>query len=437
VVAASDLKVRVCQAIDRNRGKVAELVEDVFQHPELGFKESRTQDVVCREFDRLGIAYQSGLALTGVKGTLGSACRRAVAILAEMDALPVGEGGVAAHLCGHHAQVGMLVGAAIGLSEAQVLEDLGGRVVFMAVPAEEQVDLESRLTLRDSGQIEFLSGKQELIRLGAFDDVDAVLSAHGGSGAQKQAFQMGVSTNGHITLIAEFLGRAAHAATPHLGANALKAASLSLAAIDAQRELYAEDGYVRINSILSSGGSALNIVPAEVRVQTSIRAASVEALQSASANVRRAFRAGGLGLQCALRMTTIPGYLPLIQSEPLTRVFRLNAEALVGPDQVGESRHTAATTDLGDVSQLLPTCHPECGGSRSTPHAVDFRVLDIDQGVLNPAKAMALSVIDLLENEGSLLDAVRTSFRPRFSKAGYLEWMRSLAQRQEFEFDDA
>src|SRR5829696_1516184 len=182
---ANELKARVCEAIDRHRDRIAQLTGDILQHPELGYKEHRTADLVARTFRELGLPHETGLALTGVKASLPSGSGGpSVSVMGELDALPVpghphyDPTTGAAHACGHHAQIGMMLATAIGFVEAGVMPDLDGRMVFMAVPAEESVEVEWRLGLRDEGKIEFLGGKQELIKLGAFDDVDVAMIVH-------------------------------------------------------------------------------------------------------------------------------------------------------------------------------------------------------------------------------------------------------------------
>jgi len=188
-VASKDaLKAAVCRAIDARRDEIVALAEAIRVAPELGFKESRTSGLVAERFRALEIPHEQGLALTGVKGRLkgggsagGNGRRPSVALMGELDAFlcrehpdAVPDTG-AVHACGHHAQVAAMLGAALGLVGSDALAHLAGDVVLMAVPAEEYVEIEERLRMREAGQIEFLVGKTELLRLGAFDDVEATL----------------------------------------------------------------------------------------------------------------------------------------------------------------------------------------------------------------------------------------------------------------------
>src|SRR5579859_7191949 len=179
------LKAALAGVLDRNREELTRFGEDIFDHAELGFREERTATLVADRLRGLGLAPQAGLARTGVKARLkGSRTGPTVCVLAELDGLPIPEhpradstSGVV-HACGHNAQLTHLLGVATALIESDAMSDLAGDVVFFAVPAEEYVDLEWRSEQARAGKIEFLGGKPELLRLGAFDDVDLAMMIH-------------------------------------------------------------------------------------------------------------------------------------------------------------------------------------------------------------------------------------------------------------------
>src|SRR6266849_4206939 len=162
----NDLKARVCAAIEGRRDELTAFAQAVAEQPELGFFEVETSRRFAGALDDAGVAYESGLALTGVRAVLaGGGPGPTVAVLGALDAPPVrGHPQAdpvtgAAHACGHNAQLAMVLGVARGLLESGALDELSGRVVVMAVPAEEYVELERRLELRRAGRIEFLGGK--------------------------------------------------------------------------------------------------------------------------------------------------------------------------------------------------------------------------------------------------------------------------------------
>ena len=143
-------------------------------------------------------------------------------------------------------------------------------MALLAVPAEEYIEIEYRDELRRDGKLEFLGGKPELIRLGEMDDVDMALMCHTTSEASEKQLCISGTNNGTLAKKIRFLGRAAHAGgAPHLGVNALNAASLALMAIHANRETFQERDTIRVHPIITKGGEAVSAVPADVRMETS------------------------------------------------------------------------------------------------------------------------------------------------------------------------
>ena len=436
-----DLKARALARIDAHRDMIAELVRRIYAEPEIGYREHQTAAIVQETFDRVGVPYRHGLAVTGVKGDLrgGAGPGPTVAIMGELDALIVPDHIDAhperktAHACGHNGQIGSMVGATIGLQAEGVLEALSGRVTPMAVPAEECIDIEGRLGLKGEGKIEFIVGKAELIRLGAFDDVDMAMIVHTASDVSGGRFGISQSNNGAIIKQVQYLGRAAHAGgAPHRGINALRAAMLALAAIDAQRETFRDEDTVRVHPIITEGGRAASIIPADVRMETFVRAKTVEAIQDANMKVDRALRAGAIAMGAKVRITTVPGYMPMTQDQELVRVFKANAARLVGDDQVVMTGHRTGSTDVGDMSLLMPIVHPHAAGAVGTGHGADYKIVDFDNAVINAAKAMAMSTIDLLYDGATEAKRVKEAFQPRFTKDEYLQFVRSLAYEREY-----
>jgi amidohydrolase len=435
-----DLKARALARIDAHRDEIVGLAQRIYADPEIGYQEWHTSRLVQETFDRLGVPYQSGIGLTGVKGELrGGGPGPTVAVLGELDALIVPDHIDAhperqtAHACGHNAQIAAMIGATIGLQAEGVLAALSGRVTPMAVPAEECIGIEERLRLRREGVIEFIVGKAELIRLGAFDDVDMAMMVHTTSVPAEGRFGFAQSNNGAIIKQIQFLGRAAHAGgAPHRGINALRAAMLALAGIDAQRETFRDDDTVRVHPIITQGGRSASIIPADVRMETFVRARTVEAIEDANMKVDRAIRGGAIALGATARITTVPGYMPMTQDRNLVRLFKANVTALVGADNIGTIGHRTGSTDMGDVSLIMPAVHPYVGGAVGTGHGADYKVVDFDNAVLNAAKGMAMTVIDLLTDGAAEAKRVKAEFTPRFSKQAYLDFTRKLAYEREY-----
>ena len=262
-----ELKSKAQAAIESRRDWLIDIARSVLDTPEPGFQEVKTSALVSEKLGELGIA------LTGIKGYVrGGWPGPTVALIGELDSLRVpGHPHAdpetdAAHACGHHAQLGMMLGAAVALTAPEVSESLAGNVVLIAVPAEEFIDVEYRWELHNAGKLGLMAGKQEFIRLGAFDDVDMAMMVHTSGSSEDGKFAVGGTSNGHLVKFVNFLGNAAHAGgAPHQGINALQASMVALNALNAQRETLRNEDAVRLHGILTRGGAAANAVPADVR----------------------------------------------------------------------------------------------------------------------------------------------------------------------------
>src|SRR5439155_614577 len=147
------------------------------------------------------------------------------------------------------------------------------------------------------GKLEFLGGKPELLRLGHFDDVDLAMMIHTTARPEDGKAGVSASNNGCIVKTVRYVGRAAHAGgAPWLGVNALYAAQIALAAINAIRETFRDEDTIRVHPIITHGGSQVNVIPGEVRLETYVRGRTVEAILDANVKVDRALRAGALAL---------------------------------------------------------------------------------------------------------------------------------------------
>ena len=407
MAAIETLKAAALAAIDGRRRWLIEAAETILRHPEPGFQEFKTSRLVAERLSDLGVEHETDIALTGIKGRIGGGRPGpTVAIIGEMDCLWVpghpyaNTETAAAHACGHHCQPASMLGAAVGLLAPEVEAELAGGVSLMALPAEEFIDVEQRWRLREEGKLGLLSGKQEFIRLGAFDDVDMAMMVHTSASSAAGKFSIGGTSNGHLVKYVNFIGRAAHAGSlPHRGVNALQAAMIALNALNAQRETLKNEDVVRLHGIITSGGDAANSVPADVRYEGRVRGRTPEAVEDGSEKMDRCLRAGALALGAKVRIVTIPGYLPIRHDRTMSSLFEANAERLVGKGGIVRhpwDRVRGGSTDMGDLSQIMPVIHPYSGGATGMGHAANYVVADYDQAVILPAKVMAMTAIDLL-----------------------------------------
>lgn len=427
---------RILEIIDLHAEELYDFADDIFRHAEPGFAEWETSRKMKEAFALLDLPIEEGLALTGVKGVLsGKEEGPTLALIGELDGIrcpshpSVNPENNISHACGHHAQLTALFGAAIALSSPEVKEKLAGKAVFFAVPAEECAGPSEREHLRREGKIEFVSGgKSELVRIGAFDGIDAALTTHVHMADCSKDLLLGnVASNGFLTKRIEIKGKAAHAAlAPHAGINALNAASLGMSALGMLRETFEEKDYVRIHPIIVEGGQAINVVPDRVVLETQVRGATIEAIEKASEKTDRAFAGGAYAIGAKAEIKNYAGYLPVMAREAdavLDEAAKLLSKEITIA-HISSSQHNTASTDVGDLTHLMPVLNFTHGGTKGALHSADFEVVDREKAYLLPAKMMALTAYRLLKDGGAELQNIIDEFKPYFTKEEYIEYMR-------------
>jgi amidohydrolase len=424
-----NLKARAFEAIDKRADDLERFVRDIGKHAEVGFFETRTAAEVVKFLRGLNLPVEEGFALTGVEALLDT--RKAgpkVAVLGELDSVVCFDAPDAnpetgaAHQCGHHVQLGVMLATAVGLASSGVAPELAGKVVFMGVPAEEYIQIERRLKLKEDGKIHFIGGKAELIRLGRFDDVDMTMMIHASSNRPKPSVDLGKTSNGFVGLTVRYIGRQAHAAaSPDQGINALNAAVLGISAVNALRETFRDADHVRVHFIITKGGDLVNCVPDDVRLEAYVRASSVPVIEETLARVVRAFRAGGDAVGAKTECKVLPGMFPLAGCPDLYELFYKNSGPFVAKEDFFDGGHMSGSTDMGDISQIMPAIHPLTGGMDGVLHAAEARVTDYDAAVVVPGKAMAATVIDLLSDGAATAKKILSTFKPNLTREEYLK----------------
>jgi amidohydrolase len=435
------LQRQVCEAIERRGEALIEMGETIRHQPELGFKEFKTAALVAKMFEAVRVPHRTGLAITGVKAELkGAKPGPTLALIGELDALVVSVHPLAdpstgaAHACGHNAQVTAVVGATMALVDTGAMQHLAGRIVPFAVPAEEYGDIAWRLEQVGAGQLEFLGGKPELIRHGHFDDIDMSLLIHTSSRAEDKSAGTAVSNNGCVVKTVRYIGRAAHAgSSPHLGVNALYAANLALSAINALRETFQERDTIRVHPVITQGGRQVNVIPGEVHLETYVRGKSVQAIMDANTKVDRALRAGALAMGAQVEITTLPGYMPLTNNPALGQVFRRSAEALVGADRYVTQGHRTGSTDMGDVSQIMPAVQGYMSGASGAGHGADYMITDPRFAYLAQAQVLAMTAIDLLYGDADVAQDILRDYKAPMTRAEYLAFQRGINKTECFD----
>ena len=423
------IKQKVCEAIAAHRADIEAIANAILAEPELGFKEVKTAKKVQDALAKLGLEFTTEHGLTGVKARMkGRTSKHTIAMLAELDAIvcrnhknadPVTG---AAHCCGHNIQIANMIAVAYGLRE--VMDELDGDVVLFAVPAEEYVEIDWRNAQRDANRLKYLGGKQQLIAEGAFDDIDMAMQMHVAAGSE---FNLGASSNGFIGKLIEYHGRPAHAAfAPEEGINALNAAMMGVMGVNAIRETFRDQDHVRFHPIINTGGDLVNVIPDYVKMESYVRASNIEAMARYNKAVDRALKAGGdaLGAKCDIQ--NLPGYLPLRPDQAFRDLLRENAVDLFGEDQVTLGEHSAGSTDMGDVSHLMPVVHPWVGCVNGVLHGADYALRDGEVAYTKTPQVLALTIVDLLAEGAEKAEAICQAFKPQLDRDSYVKFMDEI-----------
>lgn len=429
-----ELKDLACQIIDEHRDQIMDLGDSVFAEPETGWKEFKTAGKIKKVFESLGYPTASEQCITGVIAQVkGKEKKLKVSVMGELDALGVPDSPFAdprtgaAHMCGHHCMMAGLAGVAYALHDRRVAGELSGDVALMAVPAEEFIEMGYRGQLRREGKIKMFGGKQEFIYRGLMDDIDMMVMQHTTptEGEQESPIKanVGGTSNGFVSKEVFYAGKAAHAGgAPHKGVNALNAAKIGLVAIDAQRETFRDEDHIRVHPIITKGGDTVNVVPADVRIETYVRGASVEAILDASQKVNRALRAGGYAVGAETIIDEVPGYLPMEPCRPLQDVMYANLVQLLGAEHVGaDCEHSGGSTDAADVAALMPAVHAYIGGAAGVAHSKDYHIVNKELSYIVAAKALVMTVIDLLADGAALGLEIKKNFKPKMTKQEYID----------------
>jgi amidohydrolase len=379
------LLARVGERVAAVADELLEVSHDIHRHPELGFEEHHAHDVLTAVLERHGLdvtrgAYGLDTAFEATSGTEGPT----VVVCCEYDALP----GIG-HACGHNVIAAAGLGA--GLAAAAVADESGGRVRVLGTPAEE------------GG-----GGKILMADAGAFEGADAALMIHP-AGADLRWMDTLAAT----AFAASFSGLAAHAAAfPERGRNALDAAVLGYVNVAALRQHIAPTD--RVHGIFTKGGDKTNIVPELAEMEWMVRSGRVEDLDPFVERVLACLGAGAAAAGCTMaHHTTMRTYADMVDNQVLLDRFAAHAAALGRP--LADPRLTGTpvtgSTDMGNVSRLVPAIHPVLAVS---PPDVSIHSAAFtghaggpagDAAVVDGARALAATVADLWADPSLLTEA--------------------------------
>jgi len=377
------------ERIERERPALAALARHIHAHPELRFEEHEAARAIGDYLERAGFSVDRGLAgmPTAFRARAGDGSGPRVAVLAEYDALPdIG------HACGHNLIAAAGVGAFVGA--AAVVGRTGGEVVLLGTPAEE------------GG-----GGKIKLIEAGAFEGMSAAMMFH--------PFDRDILAHPWLALATyqfRFAGKASHAAAaPHDGRNALVACMDTFRLIDSQRPRF-RDG-VRVHGIVrDGGGQAANVIPESSSCEIVVRALDDCEHARVRAIVEQCAKAAALASDVTLAFDVHEGYRSMTNNRAMARAFGAHCAALGRTTSETDPTVGTGSTDMGDVSHVVPAIHPLLGivdQGTTTIHQRDFAAAaasdrGVDTAVL-AAKAMARTAMEILV-DGALRERVRAEF---------------------------
>ncbi len=366
-------KSAIIPYIDAHEDEIWEIATYIFQHPETAFNEHIASEYLAKKLLDKGFSVENGIGglQTAFRGTLGEN-KPVIAILAEYDALP-GLG----HACGHNLIAASAIGA--GLALKHINNRPPGQVQIIGTPAEE------------GG-----GGKIKLAEAGIFNSVQAAMMFHPADKNMVNRPSLASSK-----LVIEFYGKASHAAAaPQDGINALDALLLSFNNINAIRQTLAPKD--RIAGIILSGGEACNIIPAYTSAKFSIRSSTARRRDQLIQKVISCAQAGADTIGCQLKTQIYPGYKEIIPNPVLAELFSKNLNALERVVSEPTPDERMGSTDMGDLSHLIPCIHPYLATvpSSVTLHSQGFVDLCLSEAarkaVLDAAKALAMTAWDLL-----------------------------------------
>jgi amidohydrolase len=363
-----EAKRRVVEEVDRRTDLLLDVSHRIHQRPELLFEERFAAETLASALGTGVGAYGLETAFEARTGSAGAT----VAVLCEYDALPgIGHG------CGHNVIAAAGLGA--GLAAAAVAEEVGGRLVVLGTPAEE------------GG-----GGKVLMAEHGAFDGVDAAMMVHPAAADLVEAEVIAI-----CGWRVEYRGRGAHAAAfPERGVNALDAAVLGYTAVAALRQHIAPGE--RVHGVFTKAGEKPNIVPDHTVAEWYVRSPTLQSLQPLKDRVRACLAGGAAAAGCEMTIEPLgPEYSDLRTNRPLAELYRANSATLGRPVPDAADARIVVSTDMGNVSHLVPSIHPMIGIAPDdvSLHSAEFASCAAsaagDRAVLDGARAMAMTVVDL------------------------------------------
>ena len=417
-------------AVEKYTSLILDAERYIWAHPETGYKELKTSAYMEKVFRELGYELVMADGITGFYTVIDTLRPGpTVLVMAELDSIICPEHPEcnpdtgAVHSCGHHAQCAALIGLAAALKEPGIADGFSGRIKLCAVPAEELLEIEYRAKLKAEGKIRFFGGKGEFLARGYFDDVDLAFMIHASN-----AFKTLRGSVGCLAKKVTYKGKSAHAGgSPWNGRNALYAATCGLNAVNALRETFHEEDVIRVHPIITNGGAMVNAIPGATTLESYVRGMSFEAMVRENRKVNRAFTGAALSLETNIEITDYPGYAPLKNAPDMIELTKEAADLII-PERKFEILDTydSGSTDMGDLSCVMPVVHPYAGGAQGTSHGSDYYIADPIAACVDSAKLQLAMLHLLLSDGGARAKEIAANYKAPFTIPEYLEYMDSL-----------
>jgi amidohydrolase len=383
-------KARLGAAVDAAREEILDLSHRIHANPEPAFEEHQAAGWVAETLARHGYDVESpaGSLPTAIRarmaGGLGGDSPR-IGVLAEYDALP-GLG----HGCGHNTMAASGVGAAIAL--ASIAPEISGQIVFLGTPAEERG-----------------SGKQFMLDDGLFDGIDAALLFH------PSDINSGIcALLASIDVEVRFFGLQAHAASdPWMGKNALDALIMLFTSVGLWRQQLRPTA--RVHGIVLEGGTAANIIPDRTAARFMVRSDDQADFERMKARFEQLAQAAAMAADCGVEVVFSGGSDTMKDNRVLRDRFLANMAAHGVAEQPFDYGRLGSS-DMGNVSHVLPTIHPQLAiCDEGVPgHSITFRdaaaTPRADEATLMAATLVAETAYELFADP-QLVDAVWREFR--------------------------
>lgn len=389
---------KVRQEVELVRDELISVSHEIHDHPEVRFEEQRASDLLSELLEKHGFSVEKGVAgmPTAFRADfrLGTGGPK-LAVFSEYDALP----GIG-HACGHNIIASAGVGAAIVAAKVLgAMPDINATIVCFGSPGEE------------GG-----GGKVLLINAGELNGVDTAIMIH--PAGEDAIYKPNL---GRLSLEVEFSGRASHAASaPDQGLNALDASTLFLVAIGLLRQQLRSNS--RVHAIVLEGGDAVNVIPERSRVRIFVRSPDPIYLEERLRNaVTDCANGAALATGCTAEIyETAPAYQPVNSNPVITELcyqaFLSFGRTPLSPQEVVPAGETAGSTDMGNVSRVLPAIHPYIEiAPYVAGHTREFEKAAADEGgdeaVVDGASILAFVLISQAQDP-MLVKKAKQEFRP-------------------------